>query len=628
LIHFYKRYTMVLTRQEAPQVSDSADYDVLIRCDSVGFFTHRVMLAASSNFMREVLQDSINGQDIDEHVTIFLPDCQPEDVENLLSMLYNRDNELDRARVLSSEVVTLLGIGTFPKEVALLSTKCEPLSLEPQESQSDGNNIQVSLSTEKSVENSAKVLTKKNDYTYSAYKSLLDDKEEFIDILNDINIEFDDAESESNMEEIEVDNHDKTCTLCSEMNVPCLFNHSLETLEPSPSPCVDEQSMQTMQSDNSGVTVNCEFCSEHFDSKKNLEIHVKKEHMGHFLKCPKCNEEFWLEKQLEAHLKDHDYAENPLQCQLCSSTFTTKQNLDDHRTNLNCLKTFKCDQCDTAFRKETYLIKHRETHNEIKMYKCDYCQKMFKSRCSAIKHSKTHENLVQLFPRDDCGKAFREETNLIKHRKTHNEIEMYKCDYCQKTFKSRSRAIVHKKNHEGEFDYRCQYCAKGYNNRHTLKVHEEHIHQGIKAYECNQCDKKLSTNASLKVHIQRKHEPPKDKPSFICEICSRGFQFSRDLSCHRANHLVGKRYFCDICNRGFEWKTYLRVHKRRAHTGEKPHKCTQCSKAFVTLGALNCHKKSHSSHRPFKCDICTTKAYKYNWELRKHLRKIHGKKIN
>ena len=39
-------------------------------------------------------------------------------------------------------------------------------------------------------------------------------------------------------------------------------------------------------------------------------------------------------------------------------------------------------------------------------------------------------------------------------------------------------------------------------------------------------------------------------------------------------------------------------------TGEKPHACDVCGKAFSTSSSLNTHRRIHSGEKPHQCQIC------------------------
>ena len=63
----------------------------------------------------------------------------------------------------------------------------------------------------------------------------------------------------------------------------------------------------------------------------------------------------------------------------------------------------------------------------------------------------------------------------------------------------------------------------------------------------------------------------------------------------------------------------------RTHTGERPHKCATCGKAFRLRSSLRVHRRIHEDDKPFHCPVSTPHAAGRSLRARLHWAKLNAK---
>ncbi|OXA40952.1 Zinc finger and SCAN domain-containing protein 10 [Folsomia candida] len=254
-----------------------------------------------------------------------------------------------------------------------------------------------------------------------------------------------------------------------------------------------------------------------------------------------------------------------------------------------------------------------------------------------------------------CGKSYVERTGVYHHmRRTHPAVPfpkiptkpeaMKSCPVCGKKVVSRTQL--------------CTKCGKLFRTARDLRVHDVVVHIREKKHACAICGAAFVLKSGLDKHVLFRHEVPPDL-RFSCDTCGKSYRRLRSLQEHVGTH-TSKDFQCSLCARVFPRRSHLTGHMKRIHgsgdaAGEKGGKdfhCDKCSKPFRRKAHLVRHMKrmydcgqkrgravkeksekegdeksgkaaEENSGKDFQCRICS-KSYNRNYNLRRHMRGIHG----
>ncbi|KAG7223916.1 hypothetical protein INR49_015172 [Caranx melampygus] len=105
-------------------------------------------------------------------------------------------------------------------------------------------------------------------------------------------------------------------------------------------------------------------------------------------------------------------------------------------------------------------------------YLCRRCDRVFQHLESYVGHLKEHRQYLCLV----CGKGFSRKSHLCRHIRIHTGVKPYRCPLCHKTFSQRAPLQDHLNLHTGDRPHRCNYCAVHFAQKPGLRRHLTHIH--------------------------------------------------------------------------------------------------------------------------------------------------------
>lgn len=132
-------------------------------------------------------------------------------------------------------------------------------------------------------------------------------------------------------------------------------------------------------------------------------------------------------------------------CEYCTQAFEKKIELENHveQSHGNEVKTFQCDKCSDSFPLKSFLGLHMDKHKGPNENLCTQCGKVFDYFAGLIAHQKSHSD-ERPFACDRCPNTFKVKTQLEKHKlSVHAQKRHCYCNICEKYYSCSSALRAH-----------------------------------------------------------------------------------------------------------------------------------------------------------------------------------------
>ncbi|XP_044737609.1 zinc finger protein 699-like [Chrysoperla carnea] len=262
----------------------------------------------------------------------------------------------------------------------------------------------------------------------------------------------------------------------------------------------------------------CAICYSSFSTRKKLVEHKLTQHKINekSIKCDTCKETFQTKRDLQKHMrKIHPkrmlskdkarikYDKQDANCEICGKS-VRRRNLrlhlgthSEHAENLKVKLNVNCEVCGKSIRRH-HLRSHMLTHRELNNLTCRYCAKEFTTPEALQDHEQvSHKKCLC----DHCGLRLRS-NQLKKHLLTHTKERPHACDRCDKTYRHGYELKTHiSRVHLNERNFVCTFCSQAFFDKVILLKHVRR-HTGEKPFKCQMCEKCFIQKAALDVHMK------------------------------------------------------------------------------------------------------------------------------
>ena len=219
----------------------------------------------------------------------------------------------------------------------------------------------------------------------------------------------------------------------------------------------------------------CEICAKEYTDKKRLTQHIKRAHPEALSEksCDFCTFSTNKPTLMKEHILD-EHKDKCQNCNYCSAHFASTKELLNHNAKFHDKGYYECNLCNTIFKQIIPFQEHQADIHNIKV-KCDTCDYGARSNITLKLHKKrAHKNLRNHIC-NICGSSFNFEHELATHNKNSHEKVRIKCELCDHPgFIKKSLVKEHILAVHAGIKYSCDYCDRSFGRKIYLNYHLKH----------------------------------------------------------------------------------------------------------------------------------------------------------
>lgn len=387
----------------------------------------------------------------------------------------------------------------------------------------------------------------------------------------------------------------------------------------------------------------CRLCAFSCKTKTKLLAHLIDEHINLTqLTCCICSDKFACKTKFGQHVKEHGTSDTStiisdiisgcenikevcvelevvecsakmLQCDICGSTFDTKNKLSSHMKDTHAAKhtavkrgMYMCNQCNRNIQGKFLFYAHQYEHlmggerfddNEDDVTLIDKLRTFLNANILYDTLAPDKAFGCKICSHLSVKRRKNIETHILQEHVYRLELKKrsekkFPCEYCGQKFTLSHNMLVHKRIHTLERPYTCLICNKSFSHASYMKYHDR-VHTGIQSYQCSTCGMSFKSKTKLNQHNKTHSSETKQ-----CPICSKEFKEHR-LNVHikHVHQNEHRPYKCNVCQQAFKTAKTLKTHSYR-HSGEKKYKCRfHCDERFTSTAGRRGHERSkHETH--------------------------------